>query len=285
MFASFASFLLAVSVGLSSGAPDPQARATAAGYEQLRGFATVLVTHLNRALGTEHLPPFVGAPVTPGLIVTADPSRVQLFDRFAVPLSAGRVSPPEPSPECASKCPKILFDTFRRWWFELGVESRTHAVEVPDVVLIGAHRDLPAQTLTQIAYAASESRPIQPPRLMLLTHGGPAGVRGIPFYLVRPGGLTLPPNSAALGLTVTIEPGRFVVTAAARSFGRTLSATSVPELVAILKDVHRHHPNKAAIVYRFSGDVSVGNFVATYAAVREEFPVAVLGDDEPITIP
>ncbi len=278
--------LAAAASALLAGPPqNVQARATSAGYEQLQGFATVLVTHLNRVLGTEHLPQFVGVPVTPGIVVTADPNRVQLFDRFSIPLSAGRVTPPDPSPECKSGCPKILFDTFRRWWFELGVESRAHAVELPTAVLFGVHRDLPARTLTQLAYAAAESRPIQPPNLVLLTHGGPAGVRAIPFYLVHPGGLTLPPNSAALGLTIVMDAGRFTVTAASPRFGRTLPAGSLQELVAILRDVHRHHPNKQAVVFRFGDRVTVGDFVATYAAIRDEFPTVVLGDDEPITIP
>ncbi len=278
-------FVSVLSTFLAGAAPqDAQARATSAGYQELRGFATVLVTHVNRVMGTEHLPPFVGLPVPPGVIVTADRSKVQLFDRFSIPLSNG-VPDQTPAPACRSVCPKVLFDTFLRWWFEMGIESRAHAVQIPTTVLVAAHKDLPVTTLVEIAYAAAETRPVQPPNFVLLTHGGPAGVRGIPFYLVRPGGLTLPPGSGVLGLTVTVHADRFVITAASPRFGRTLTARSVQELVAMLRDIHRHHPNKQALVYRFAPEVTVGNFVETYGAVRDEFPVVVFGDDEPVQAP
>ena len=276
--------LLAALLGLSLQPSQEQARATSAGFRELRGFATVVVTHLNATLGTENLPAAQGTPVPAGLLVVLEMERVHVFDHNVATLQQGRVRDAAPDPDCKSGCPRALFKPLQGEWLRLAQESRAHSVEIPSNVLLAAHRDLPGQTLVQAAYAVAESRPIQPPNLSLLTNGGPAGLRGLPFHLVRPGGLGLPPGSQGLGLTVTISGAGFTVTAADRGFGRTLQAADLPKLVAILKDIHKHYPGKEVIVYRFADGGTVGKLVEVVAAVRDLFPRVVLNDDEPITV-
>ena len=199
--AAMLGFVLAA--GPPTGGSPPRATRT---VESAAGFSTAVISHVNRVLGSERLPVARGAIVQPGVFITVGLERLHVFDREVSRLEAGRLSDTTIAGECVSKCPAAFFDVFQDTWLRLAVESSSLAVEIPERVLFAVDSRLPVQTLLQLAYAASESRPIQPPSLGLLISGAGSELRLLRFYLIPPQGLDLQQGSAALGLTVEFGP-------------------------------------------------------------------------------
>ncbi|MCA9710877.1 MAG: hypothetical protein KDK70_33855, partial [Myxococcales bacterium] len=201
-----------------SGGPTAWAQPSGPGpgagqVERLQGFSTVVVNHVNEVLGTENLPVASGGGLEPGVLVTVGLDQVQIFDRRVAALQGGQLVDTTIAAECESGCPAVLYDAFARSWLEAAVESTAFAVEIPQRVLLAVHRELPARTLLQAAYAASETRPGQPPQLALLVNDTRGSLRAQPFFLVPPRGLVMRQGSAALGLTVEVSPGVYRVSA------------------------------------------------------------------------
>ncbi len=280
----FKSILLALAVLAPGPAPTQQAQATTAGFDHLKGFASVLVTHLNAVLGTENLPTAMGQPVQPGMFVTVSMERVQLYDRNISVLNGGSLGKAAAAAECKSGCAEVLFTSFQEGWLEAAVEAKSLSVEIPTRVLFAAHRNLPARTLVNVAYAVAETRPVGPPQMALVLNGGKAGLRSLPFHLVPPEGLVMPRESAALGLTVTVGAAGFRVTAASPRFGRELTAASVPQLVALVKDIQKRYASKTTIVYQFDDTATVGRLLQVVQAVREQFPTVVLSAGQKLLV-
>jgi hypothetical protein len=176
----------------------------------------------------------------------------------------------------------VFFSGFQKRWLDLTVEAQGLALEIPGHVALAVHRELPAVTLVQLAYAVSETRPTQPPSLGLVLNAERAGVREQPFFLVPPPKLELAAGTQGLGLTVRVGVGGLQVSAADPRFGRVLPAAGIPELAAILKDIHRRYPSKEAIVLVPEDGVTVGQLVAVIDAVRGDFPRIVLSSGQPI---
>ena len=141
-----------------------------------------------------------------------------------------------------------------------------------------------ALTLVEVAYAAAETRPVQPPYIYLLLNGGRAGLRAQPVYLVPPEGLTLERRLAVLGLTVRTTGGRYTVTAADPRFGRQVVATEISHLVAILQDIKKRFPAKETLILQPEQTATVKELVEIISAVREEFPRIVLSGGQRVVV-
>lgn len=261
-------------------APPPQPQST---FETLRGFNTVVVKHLNRVLGTENLPVDRGNPVEPGMLVTVTPQRAMVFDRNVATLDRGRPTGTA-SPNCKSRCAASLFDGFQRAWLNLAIEGSALRLEMPTRVLIGADAQLPARTLIEVAYAAGESRPVQPPTYYLMVNGRNAGLRALPFYLAPPAGLRVPTGAQPLGLTISFGKGQWTVTAVDSQFQRRLTAASLAQLKKFLKDIKRNYPSKEIVVLRPNEGATVADLVALSAAVRTYFPYPIFAGDQDISV-
>lgn len=254
--------------------------------ERLQGFSTVVINHVNEVMGTEQLPVGNGGALEPGVLVTVAMDRVQVFDRGVIPLQAGLLGDSTVAGECVSGCPAVFYDALQRTWLEAAVESTAFAVEVPQRVLLAVHRDIPAGTLLQVAYAAAETRPVQPPRFALLTNNTRGSMRALPFFLVPPRGLQLRQGSAALGLTVEVSPGRYRVSATDPRYAREHEATSPGQLQKITRDIKKRYPGKEAVILVPRDGVTVGEVMAVAALMgRGGFPRLVLSAGQDVRTP
>lgn len=252
-------------------------------FEVLEGFKTVLLSHINTVLGSEKLPAAMGFPVEPGMFVTMTMERVQIFDRNVATLQAGQVTGPA-APECRSGCNAVLYNAFTDYWQVLQFEAAGLALEMPTRVLLAADANLPARTLVDVAYAAGETRPLQPPYFAILLNSGRAGLRAQTIYLVPPQGLRLTRQSAALGLTVEMNGVSYSVTAADPRFGRRIDVTGDVQLLAVLNDIRKRYPSKDSLVLVPKGPTTVGNVVGIIAAVRDKFPYIVLSGGQQVVV-
>lgn len=259
--------------------------ASSPGFEELRGYTTVVINHVNSVLGTENLPASVGVPVEPGLLVTLPLDRVQVFDRDVLALQGGRLTDTSIAPECQSNCPAALFDAFQEAWLETAVEASTFAVEIPTRVLFAVHRDLPASTLVEAAYAASETRPVGPPALSLLVNSARAGLRALPFFLLPPRGIELRPGSAALGLTVEVAPGRYTIMSADARYANRTEVTSTQKLALQARDLKKRFPGKEAVILVPGEGTTVHELLSVAAVLVPHFPRIVLSKGQDVLIP
>ena len=253
--------------------------------ERLQGFTTVVVNHVNDAMGSDQLPTADGGGIEAGMLVTATLDRVEVFDRRVAPLQQGRVVDTTIAAECRSSCPAVLYDAFGRSWLESAVESSTFAVEIPTRVLLAVHRDLPAATFLQVAYAAAETRPVQPPQLVLLVNNARSSLRGLRFFLVPPRGLELRQGSAALGLTIKISPGQYHVTATDPRYARDHEVSALGPLGALAREIKKRYPSKETVVLVPGDGVSVKELVDVAAAVQDSFPRLVLSAGQELRTP
>lgn len=253
--------------------------------ERLQGFTTVVVNHVNDAMGTEQLPTADGGGVEAGMLVTATLDGVEIFDRRVAPLQQGRVVDPTIAAECQSSCPAVLYDAFGRSWLESAVESTSFAVEIPTRVLVAAHRDLPAATLLQVAYAAAETRPVQPPQLALLVNNTRGSLRALTFFLVPPRGLQLRQGSAALGLTIKVSPGQYHVTATDPRYARDHQVAALGPLAALAREIKKRYPSKETVILVPGEGVSVSELVDVAAVVQDSFPRLVLSAGQELRTP
>jgi hypothetical protein len=267
-------------------------------FETLRGFTTVLLSHVNAVLGSENLPVAVGLPVEPGMFVTITPERITVFDKNVATVQDGRVVDPEQGRfdnpglaergigrECKSACPRALFDAFHARWRKVAAESEAIGTDMPARVLLAAHAQLPARLLVEAAYAASETRPLQPPYLSIVVNGADSGVRARPFALLPPQGISVSPGQRPLGLRVTMSPdGKYRVTAADPRFGRALEYATLPELVAALRDVKKRFPGKDVLILDVVQAGTVGDVVAIMSAVQEDFTKVILANGQRVRV-
>jgi hypothetical protein len=274
----FRTLALAMFFGALAPTPSPS-------FDELRGFSTVVVNHINAVLGTENLPVAVGVPVEPGILVTLAPDRMQVFDRDVVALQGGALTDTTVAAECRSQCPAAFFDAFQQTWVEHAVEASTFSVEIPTRVLFAAHHQTPARTLVQAAYAAAETRPVSPPAMFVVVNSARAGLRAEPFFLLPPTGLEMRPGSAALGLTVRVGPGDYVVTAADSRYARENRATDLKALAAIARDNKRRYPGKEVVILEPQGAVTVGELMSVVATLDSTFPTVVLSAGQVVQIP
>jgi hypothetical protein len=284
--------LLAASVSLWLAArpghaePSPPSPSAQRGQlERLQGFTTVVVNHVNDAMGTELLPVAEGGGVETGVLVTVTMDALQIFDQDAAALKEGRPVDPTIAAECASGCPAAFYDAFGRSWLAAAVESTAFAVEIPSRVLLAAHRELPAATLLQVAYAAAETRPVQPPQLALLVNNTRGSLRAQPFFLVPPRGLELRQGSAALGLTIEVSPGRYSVSATDPRYARDHQVTGLGPLRALARELKKRYPSKETVILVPNDGVTVRELVDVVATVQESFPRIVLSAGQELRTP
>lgn len=253
--------------------------------ERLQGFTTVVVNHVNDTLGTENLPVASGGGVEPGVFVTVSLDEVQIFDQRVAELSQGKAADATIAAECESGCPAAFYDAFGRSWLEAAVESTAFAVEIPTRVLLAVHRELPAATLLQLAYAAAETRPVQPPQLALLVNDTRGSLRALSFFLVPPRGLELRQGSAALGLTIRVAPGKYGVTATDRQYAREHHVAALGPLQALAREIKKRYPGKETVILVPQDGVSVRELVDVAAAVQGSFPRMVLSAGQEVRTP
>ena len=280
--AGLGSWLAGWAVGAQPSNSDPQRPAE---FERLQGFSTVVVNHVNDTLGTDKLPVANGGGVEPGMLVTVGMERLQIFDHDVAKLSAGRVSDTTIAAECSSGCPATLYDAFQRSWLEAAVESTAFAVEIPQRVLLAVHRDLPADSLLQIAYAVAETRPVQPPQLALLVNNARGSLRARSFFLVPPQGLELRQGSAALGLTVEVSPGRYRVSATDPRYARQHEATTPAMLEALARDIKKRYPGKETVIVVPRDGVKVRELMRVARIMQDDFPRLVLSAGQDVRTP
>jgi hypothetical protein len=268
-----------LSLGMSMGPPDPTRT-----FERLNGFDTVVVTEVNRTLGTERLPAANGYPIEPGMYVTVSSSQMTVYDRVAASLNAGMATDRAAAPECQSGCPAALYDAFRRAWMDAYQEESELSIDVATRVLFGVDAQLPARALVDAAYAASEARPGAPPALYMLFNGGPAGLRARPFFLLPPKGLRTPPGSSQLGLRVTAKGSdQYQVKASTPGFA-PIDVASAGQLKAVLADIAKRYPSKSVIVIDVEEAAYVYDVVAVMIAAQEHFTSPVLGLGQPLVV-
>lgn len=259
-----------------SAAPTPAPADERARFQRLQGFSTVVVNHVTDAMGTDVLPVADGGGVEAGMLVTITLDAVHVFDRSVAALQQGRPADPTIAPECQSSCPAALYDAFGRSWLEAAVESTSFAVEIPTRVLLAAHRELPAATLLQVAYAAAETRPVQPPQLALVVDNTRGSMRALSFFLVPPRGLQLRQGSAALGLTIEVSPGQYRMRAADPRFGREQQVAGLGPLQALARELKKRYPGKETVILVPKDGVTVRELVEVAAAIQGSFPRLVL---------
>jgi hypothetical protein len=156
---------------------------------------------------------------------------------------------------------------------------------MPARVLLAAHAQLPARLLVEAAYAASESRPVQPPYLSIVVNGADSGVRARPFALLPPQGISVPPGQRPLGLRVTMSPdGKFRITAADPRFGRALEFATLPEVVAALRDIKKRFPGKDVLILDVLQAGTVSDVVVIMTAVQEDFAKIVLCNGQRVRV-
>jgi hypothetical protein len=253
--------------------------------ERLQGFTTVVVNHVDDAMGGDQLPTADGGGIEAGMLVTVTLDGVQIFDRSIAALQQGRVADATIAAECQSGCPAVLYDAFGRSWLEAAVESTSFAVEIPARVLLAVHRDLPAATLLQVAYAAAETRPVQPPRLALLVSNTRGSLRALTFFLVPPRGLQLRQGSAALGLTIEVAPGRYRVTATDPRYARENEVESLGLLRGLAREIKKRYPSKETVILVPKEGLSTRELIDVAAAVQDSFPRVVLSAGQELRSP
>jgi hypothetical protein len=251
--------------------------------ELLQGFDTVLLTQINALFGSENLPVANGGPVQPGIYVTISPQQLLIFDSKVGDLDGGVVPPGPSSRECKSGCKALLWSAFRRVWLQSLDEAQSLALEIPVRVLFAAEASVPATTIVEIAYAAAETRPLEPPSFGLLVNGSNAGLRTREFYLLPPGGLRVSPGDNVLGLRVSLGPGEsFKISAAHPRFARDIEGTGWKLLASELAKVKKTYPNKEALIIDVGTDATVGDMVMAMIASQKHFPTTVLTNDLPV---
>lgn len=279
---------VALAVGLGAAAwaqpSSPAGTTTSAQFERSQGFNTVVINHVNDVMGTEMLPVGEGGGVEPGMFVTLTNDKLHIFDRNVASLRAGRPEDPTVASECRSKCSAVFFDAFARAWLEAAIESTAFAVEIPQRVLLAAHRDVPAESLMEVAYAASETRPELPPQLTLLVNNTRGSLRAQTFFLVPPEGIELRQGSAALGLTITVAPGRYTVGAADRRYARTHEVGDLARLRALAREIKKRYPSKETVILVPQAGLSLQELMQVASAVRESFPRMVLSAGQLVRI-
>lgn len=274
----------------SDAAPTSEDAPTSGGsdrarLERLQGFTTVVVNHVDDAMGSDQLPTADGGGIEAGMLVTATLDGVQIFDRSVAALQQGRVVDATIAAECQSSCPAVLYDAFGRSWLEAAVESTSFAVEIPARVLLAVHRDLPAATLLQVAYAAAETRPVQPPRLALLVSNSRGSLRALTFFLVPPKGLQLRQGSAALGLTIEVAPGRYRVSATDPRYSRENEVESLGLLRGLAREIKKRYPSKETVILVPQEGLSTRELIDVAAAVQDSFPRVVLSGGQELRTP
>ncbi len=278
--------VMVVGVGATAVRAQPSLDAPSnSGFERLQGFNTVVINHVNDTLGTELLPVGNGGGIEPGIFVTVTMDEVQVFDHVAAPLQQGVVADPTIAAECISGCPAVLYDAFQRSWLEAAVESTTFAVEIPQRVLLAAHRELPAATLLQVAYAAAETRPVQPPQLSLLVNNTRGNLRAQAFFLVPPGGFRLRQGSAALGLTIKIAPGKYQVSATDPRYAREHETTKPAVLAGHVREIKKRYPSKETVILVPQAGATVREVMEVVGIVQDDFPRVVLSGGQEIRTP
>jgi hypothetical protein len=277
---------LSLGLGAPEGRTEPAEPASPpAPLERLQGFTTVVVNHVNDAMGTELLPVSNGGGVEAGVLVTATMDELQIFDQKVAALQQGRPADPTIAAECASGCPAAFYDAFGRSWLAAAVESTAFAVEIPSNVILAVHRELPAATLLQVAYAAAETRPVQPPRLAILVNNTRGSLRAQAFYLVPPRGLELRQGSAALGLTIKVAPGHYHVSATDPLYARDHEVTAVGPLRVLAREIKKRYPSKETVIVVPEGGVTVRELMEVVASVQESFPRLVLSAGQELRTP
>jgi hypothetical protein len=251
--------------------------------EVLQGFDTVLLTQINAIFGSEHLPVANGGPVEPGIYVTVSPQQLLIFDAKIGDLQAGVVPPSPASRECKSGCKSSLWSAFRQVWLRSLEEAQAYALEIPVRVLFAAEASVPAQTLVELAYAAAETRPGDPPSFSLLVNGGNAGLRTRKFHLLPPGGLRATPGDNVLGLRVTLGAGEsFTISAAHPRFATNIEGTGWKLLATELAKIKKSYPNKTTLIIDVGDRATVGDVVMTMVAAQQHFPQTVLTQGLPV---
>ena len=266
----------------------PQAKSVggAASPRTTSGFAPVVIHHVNQVMGTEHLPEGRGQVVYPGMFVVLATDRVQIFDRDVAALDGGRLTDTTVEPECRSRCPATLYHAFREQWLSAALESVTFALGMPQRVLFAAHAELPTKTLLAVAYAAAETRPVQPPALSLLINGAGRGLQAIKFHLLPPQGLEVRRGAgAALGMTITFGQGRYAVTANDPDFVAPRQAQNLAGVRSITRALKKRYPGKQTVVLVPDDTVSVRELVELTTVLREDFPRVVLSQGQELILP
>jgi hypothetical protein len=272
-------WILALALGPQPSSIGPQTP------RALSGFVPVVIQHVNGVMGTEHLPVGRGQTPQPGVFVTLDLDRVQIFDRDVAGLQGGRLVDRTISSECRSRCPAVLHDAFYVQWFTMAVEAVTFNLGIPSRVLFAAHADLPVQTLLQTAYAAAETRPVQPPALSLLVNNSSRGLQAIDFHLLPPEGLEVRRGSgAALGMTIAFGGGRYEVSANDSDF-LARPAANAAAVRSITRSLKKRYPGKQTVVLVPDETVSVRELVELAMLLREDFPRVVLSQGQPLVLP
>jgi hypothetical protein len=250
------------------------------------GFSSVVVHHVNRVMGTEHLPAGQGQVVQPGIFVVLSLESMQIFDRDVAALERGRVVDRTTARECRSQCPAAFFDSFKAHWLQAAVESSSFGVGLPSRVSFAAHADLPTQTLFEAAYAAAETRPIQPPTMSLLVNSPARGLQAIDFHLLPPEGLEVRRGAgAALGMTIAFGQGGYEVSANDRDFMVPRQAQNLAAVRSITRTIKRRYPGKQTVVLVPDETVSVRDLVDLTVALREDFPRVVFSQGQDLVLP
>lgn len=251
--------------------------------ETLQGFDTVLLTQINALFGSENLPLANGGTVQPGIYVSVSTQQLLIFDTELMSLQDGAVPDAPASRECKSGCKTSLWSPFRKIWLQALEEAQTLTLEVPGRVLFAAEASVPAKTLVELAYAAAETRPGQPPSFDLLVNGSNAGLRARPFYVLPPGGMRVSPGDNALGLRVILGAGEaYEISAAHPRFAPTVHGVGFKELAKQLVEIKKRYPNKEVIIIEVGDDATVGDVVFAMVASQQQFPTVVLTDGLPV---
>ena len=245
--------------------------------EILQGFDTVLLTQINALFGSENLPVAGGSTVEPGIYVTVSPQQMLIFDTKIGDLDGGVVPPGPASRECKSGCKAVLWSAFRSVWLRSLEEAQAYVLEIPSRVLFAAEASVPAKTIVELAYAAAETRPGEPPSFTLLVNGSNAGLRSRQFYLLPPGGLRVAPGDNVLGLRVAIGAGEgFSISAAHPRFNRNIEGTGWKQLATELAAVAKQYPNKESIIFDVGDDATVSDVVMAMIAAQKHYDNVVL---------
>jgi hypothetical protein len=252
--------------------------------DRITNFSSVVVNHVNTAIGTEALPVGVGTRVEPGVFVTIGMNELQVFDNTVATLQSGNVTDGTLAPECRSGCPAVLFDGFQYEWLKMAVEASYLDIDIATRVLFAAAADVPAHTLLMSAYAAAESRPGAVPTVSVLVNMAGRGLRAQPVFLLPPEGLELQQGSAALGLTIEFDPQSFVVRGASASLGRGKKGKSLADVKRILAGVKKRYPGKESIILVPRAGVTVGQLMTLVQLVRTDYPRIVLSLGQDVVI-
>jgi hypothetical protein len=150
---------------------------------------------------------------------------------------------------------------------------------------MAVHADVPAQTLLQVAYAAAETRPVQPPQLALLVNNARGSLRALTFFLVPPRGLQLRQGSAALGLTIAVAPGKYRVTASDPRYARHHDVAALAPLKALAREIKKRYPSKETVILVPQAGVTTRELLDAAAAVQDSFPRLVLSAGQEVRTP